>query len=121
MSSTLSFPRNFARTGPKAAATRTAYSFSAMRSIDSHPGIDTRSISGSLSAVQARARSTGRRRCPESSIQVPCEVAERSEVVHRKECVDVRAHGGDARGARLEVVEAQERIQPEELPARAMQ
>src|SRR5262249_34453085 len=76
---------------------------------------------GSLSAAHAALRSTGSWRWPVSSIELACEVLEGRDVVHGQEAIDVRAHGGDARGAWLEAFEAQQRIEPEELSRRAAQ
>src|SRR3990170_4914358 len=45
------------------------------------------------------------------------EIDEACDVVHRQEGINVRQHGADACRARLEPLIAQQRVEPDELPA----
>ena len=63
--------------------------------------------------ARPRARSA-RHRHPRRA-QRDREIGEARQVVHRQEAVDVRQHRADAGGARLEAVEAQQRIEPDDL------
>src|SRR5262249_58176732 len=53
--------------------------------------------------------------------QRPAQVGHRFEVVDRTEFVDVRQHRLDALGLGLEALEAQQRVEPDQPPAGAVQ
>src|SRR6185312_9369851 len=142
ISASVSRPLNFALTGPTRAVISTRYSVSDTRSIDSQPGIHLRSTSGSFSARHVVATSAGTTRLPFISMigsgsrsrraQVlgapaasggpagEClrQLLQALQVVHRQKIVDKRQHRADARRPRFETLVAQQRIEPDQPPAR---
>src|SRR5205085_3670924 len=138
-------PEKRALTGPTRAVMISLYSWSDTRSTDSHPAMHALSTSGSFSARQVVSTSAGTVRLPFISMSwsavslLSCEalgvdatargVARESsgelhqalEIVHRQEFVDVRQHRPDARRPRLEMLIAQQWIEPDQPPARLAQ
>src|SRR5437868_10582017 len=113
MSESVSLPLNLALTGPTRATISTWNSFSPVRSIDSQPGTQVFSISGSLSASQTTFCGAAIScspvismlvlplRCPEGVAEGSRQVDEALQIMHGKEQVDVRQHRAHAGGSRL--------------------
>src|SRR5438128_1996434 len=85
-------------------------------------------VGGSCSGNAGNGRSRdltqplpGRNRTRRSRGERAAEIGDRLEIVDRTELVDVRQHRADAFGLRLEAVEAQQRIEPDQVPRRAVQ
>src|SRR5450432_1717238 len=144
MSDSTMRPLNFADTGPTRAVIATEYSLSATRSIDSQPAMHALSTCGSLSARQVASTLAGTTRLLLISMAVPFEGGSRGsgqqlrptpaahvraarkrarqllqafQIMHRKEFIDIRQHGADARRTRLEAFIAQQRIEPDQATA----
>src|SRR2546430_10612517 len=144
-------PVNFAETGPTRAVIATLNSVSETRSIDSQPGMQALSVSGSFSAAQvfstdagtvrllvismrgvssacdlrlrgsAHALEAGRARRPTGGVRLckcRCELLQALQIVHRQQLVDIGQHRANARRPRLEFFIAQQRIEPDQPPAR---
>ena len=135
-------PLNFALTGPTRAVISTAYSLSPVSSIDSQPGTHSLRIDGSFSAAQVSACVAWISCSPVISMRVSpgryvqyvrtCgawrfvgqrvrEIDQALQIMHRQEAVDVRQHRAHARRPGLELLVAQQRIQPDQLLAGLVQ
>src|SRR5215212_7416577 len=123
-------PLKRALTGPTLTATSALNASSPVFSSDSQPAMHDFSTSGSLSAAQVVSTDAGISRSPFSSMatrsvgvegrlrsrgtQRTTEIGEAGQIVHGQEAIDMRQQRPHPGRARLEAVEAQQRIEPDD-------
>src|SRR5829696_4536674 len=130
-------PLKRALTGPTLKATSVLNASPPVFSSDSQPAMHDFSTSGSLSAAHVVSTDAGMSRSPFSSMatrsvgmegrlrsrgtQRTTEIGEARQIVHGQEAVDVRQQRAHAGRARLEAVEAEQRIEPDDAMCMAPQ
>src|SRR5689334_3897698 len=130
-------PLKRALTGPTLTATSALNASSPVRSSDSQPAMHDFSTSGSLSAAQVVSTDAGMSRSPCSSIAArsvgveghlrsrcaerAAEIGEAGQIVHGQEAIDMRQQRAHAGRTRLEAVEAQQRVEPDDAVRMAAQ